>query len=462
VQWLPELEILMTTAQQVLNFPPRVRGVPVLGVLPQVWKNTLDFFLQSALTYGDVVRIDMGPRRMFLVSHPDQVKYVLQDNNKNYVKGYEMVKPLMGEGLVTSDGDLWRRQRRLIQPLFNRPNMASLFPIMAETTQETIAGWKNRPNPDEPLDLASEMMLLTQTIILRTMFSADMGQRSREISSYFASALEYMNSLLMAPSPIFHKLPTPTNRRFKAALQQLDAVVYQFITDRRQKGSHDRRDLLAVLMEAKDVETGQGMSDKQIRDELITIFLAGHETTATLLAWTWLLLGRNPAEAARVQSEIDKLLGGRVPTVEDISQLVYTRQVLDESLRLYPPAWMFARRLVGDDEIGGYHVAAGSMVMLSPYVTHRLPAFWNEPEKFDPTRFTPEAVSSRNRYAYFPFGGGPRLCIGMPFTQQEAPLLLAMIMQNFQVDLVPGQEVKPTPLATLRPRPAIWARLKAR
>ena len=452
----------MTTAQQALNYPPRVRGVPVLGVLPQVWKNTLDFFLQSALNYGDVVRIDMGPRRMFLVSHPDLVKYVLQDNNKNYVKGYEMVKPLMGEGLVTSDGDIWRRQRRLIQPLFNRPNMANLLPIMAETTQEAIDGWKMRAAAGVPLDLASEMMLLTQAIILRTMFSADMGSRSREISTYFASTLEYMNNLLMSPSPIFNKLPTPANRRYQTALEQLDAVVYQFITDRRAKGSHDRRDLLAVLMEARDVDTGEGMSDQQVRDELITIFLAGHETTATLLSWTWLLLGRNPEAAARVQSEIDTVLGGRVPTAEDIPQLVYTRQVLDESLRLYPPAWMFARRSVGEDEIGGCHLEAGSMIMLSPYVTQRLPDFWDQPEKFDPERFTPAAVSARSRYAYFPFGGGPRLCIGMPFTLQEAPLLLAMIMQNFQVELVAGQEIKPTPLATLRPKPAIWARLKPR
>jgi cytochrome P450 len=239
-------------------------------------------------------------------------------------------------------------------------------------------------------------------------------------------------------------------------------VVYQFITDRRAKGSHDRRDLLAVLMEARDVDTGEGMSDQQVRDELITIFLAGHETTATLLSWTWLLLGRNPEAAARVQSEIDTVLGGRVPTAEDIPQLVYTRQVLDESLRLYPPAWMFARRSVGEDEIGGCHLEAGSMIMLSPYVTQRLPDFWDQPEKFDPERFTPAAVSARSRYAYFPFGGGPRLCIGMPFTLQEAPLLLAMIMQNFQVELVAGQEIKPTPLATLRPKPAIWARLKPR
>lgn len=456
------MENKLSTAQKELNLPPQVRGVPVLGVLPQVWKNPLDFFLQSALTYGDVARIDMGPRRMFLVSHPDHVKYILQDNNKNYVKGYDMVKPILGEGLVTSDGDLWRRQRRLIQPLFNRPNMVSLLPTMADSTQEMIDGWKRRPDPHAPLDLATEMMLLTQTIILRTMFSTDMGQRSREISNDFASSLVYMNSLLMSPSPIFHKLPTPANRNFHEALKRLDAVIYQFISDRRAKGSHERHDLLAVLMEARDAETGLGMSDKQIRDELFTIFFAGHETTATLLAWTWLLLGRNPLEAEKVQSEIDIVLNQRVPTAEDINLLVYTRQVLDESLRLYPPAWMFARQLVADDEIGGYHLTAGSTVMLSPYVTHRLPAFWDEPEKFKPARFTPEAAASRNRYAYFPFGGGPRLCIGMPFTLQEAPLILAMIMQNYQVELVAGQEVRPTPLATLRPKPAIWAHVKAR
>ncbi len=448
------------TTTRVLPDPPQARGLPLIGVLPEVWKDPLGFFLNAAQTYGNVVRVDMGPRPMFLVSDPDSVKYILQENNKNYVKGYEMVKPLMGEGLVSSDGDLWLRQRRLIQPLFNRPNLVSLLPMMVQAAQETIETWKKRPTPPEPVDIAAEMMLLTQTIILRTMFSADMGERSQTIAEDFATTLEYMNTMMVSPHPILQRLPTPANKRNKDALRRLNGIVYEIIADRRRKGNHSRNDLLAVLMEARDQDSGQGMSDQQMRDEVITIFLAGHETTATLLAWTWYLLGQHPQVEARVRAEVDEVLQGHPASAEEINRLVYTRQVLDESLRLYPPAWMFARRLVADDEVGGFHLQAGQMVMLSPYVTQHLPAYWPDPFGFDPGRFTPEAIAARPRFAYFPFGGGPRQCVGMPFTLLEAPLLLSMIMQNFRLEPVPGMEVKPTPQATLRPKPGVFMRIK--
>lgn len=444
----------------ILPDPPQAHGLPLVGVLPEVWKDPLGFFLNTAIKYGNVVRIDLGPRPMILVSHPDPIKYILQDNNKNFVKGYEMVKPLMGEGLVSSDGELWLRQRRLIQPLFNRSNLVGLLPMMVQAVQETFETWNNRPNPEEPIDIAAEMMLLTQTIILRTMFSADMGNRSKTIAADFATSLEYLNTMLMSPSPILQRLPTSTNRRFKDALQRLDAIVYQIITDRRKQGDHSRNDLLAVLIEARDPETGQGMSDSQIRDEVMTIFLAGHETTATLLAWTWYLLGQSPPVETRLRAEVDQVLQGHTANAEEINQLVYMRQVLDEALRLYPPAWMFARRLVSDDEIGGFHLAAGQTIMLSPWVTQHLSAFWPDPFSFNPDRFTPEASAARPRFAYFPFGGGPRQCVGMSFTLLEAPLLLSMILQHFRLEPVLGQVVKPTPQATLRPKPGVFMRIK--
>ena len=441
--------------------PPRAQGLPLVGVLPEFTKNPLEFFIQAAVNYGRVVQLDLGPRRMILISHPEDIKYVLQDNNKNYTKGYDMVKPLMGEGLVSSDGELWLRQRRIIQPLFNRPNLVSLLPMMEQAARETIETWKARRDPDQPLDMAAEMMLLTQTIILRTMFSADLGNQSKRISADFGATLEYMNSILMSPHPLLQQLPTATNRRFKSALARLEGIVYQFIAERRARGEHDRSDLLAVLMQARDPETGEGMSDQQMRDEIMTIFLAGHETTATLLSWTFFLLGQNPEQEARLRAEIEAVLGGRAATADDINRLPYTRQVLDEALRLYPPAWMFARQPIADDEVGGCRIPAGQMVTLSPWVTHRLPEYWPDPQRFDPDRFLPEAAASRPRFAYFPFGGGPRQCIGMPFTYLEAPLLLTMILQNFsQLKLLPGQEIRPIPMATLRPHPAVWVSIK--
>jgi cytochrome P450 len=437
---------------------PRARGIPILGVLPEVSKAPLDFFLNTSIKFGGIVQLDLGPRRMTLVTSPEAVKYILLDNNKNFVKGYDKVKPFIGQGLVSSDGDLWRRQRRLIQPLFNRSSMVALLPIMVEATRTAIDEWAARLRAGQPVDMAQEMMLLTQTIILRTMFSTDMGTRTAQIADDFGAILAQMNAMLFSPVEFLNRMPLPVNRRGQAALKRLDAVLAQFIADRRKQGAHERVDLLSVLLEARE-ENGQGMSDQQIRDELMTIFLAGHETTATLLAWTWLLIGQHPEVEQKMAVEFDAVLGGRIPNAEEINQLFYTRQVLDEALRLYPPAWMFARRLIEADEIGGYPMRAGQAVMLSPYVTHRLPQYWPEPAKFDPGRFAPEAAD-KLRFTYFPFGGGPRQCIGMPFTLLEAPLILAMMFQTFRLELVPGQHVRPTPLATLRPKPAIWMQLR--
>lgn len=439
---------------------PRTLGVPVLGVLPQVWRDPLGFFLRSGTQHPEIVRLDMGPARFHLLSHPDSVKYVLQDNHRNYAKGYEKAKPLLGEGLVTAEGELWRRQRRLMQPAFHRQRLAELLPTMVDATSEMLAHWRDLDGADEPLNIAREIMLLTQTIILRTMFSTDIGHQAANIADSFGIALEYLNFAMMAPFPILQALPTPANLRFRQAMRVIDSAVYGIIAERRESGVK-RNDLLQMLIDARDEETGEGMSDRQMHDEVLTIFLAGHETTASLLSWTFYLLGQDAQVEERLRSEIATVVDGRAPSMEDISKLRYTGQVLHESLRMFPPAWMFARTPIDDDEIGGYHIPAGSMIMLSPYVTHRLPQFWDEPDRFDPDRFDPDRENDRPRYAFFPFGGGPRLCIGNNFALMEAPTILSMILQNFQFKLAEGYPVKGQPAATLRPRPGVFAHIKA-
>lgn len=440
--------------------PPRARGIPILGVLPQLRHGPLNFFLKMALEYGDVVQLDLGPARFYLVSHPDLLKSIFLDNQKGYAKGYDKAKPLLGEGLVTSEGDLWKRQRRLMAPLFQRQHLNSLLPIMAQATQEWIERLHARKNTAQPLDLAAEFMLLTQTIILRTMFSTDIGARAGEISAAFSSTLEYLNTILLSPISYADRLPTPTNRRFHRSLKYLDGIIYEMI-EKRRANPGEQHDLLATLLTAKDEETGEGMSNRQLRDEVMTIFLAGHETTATLLTWTCFLLSRHPAEEAKVRAEFSTILAGRTAASDDIDKLTYTRQVLDEALRLYPPAWMFARQSVAENILGEFRIPARATLMISPYVTHRLPAFWEQPDRFDPARFTPENIANRPKFAYFPFGGGARTCIGSQFALMEAPLLLSMLMQNFRFDLVPDRPVIPQPVATLRPRNGLWMTLQA-
>jgi cytochrome P450 len=441
--------------------PPVAPGVPLLGVLPQVWKNPLGFFLNTAKKYGGIVQIQMGPNHMYLVSHPNAVKHILQDNNKNYVKGYEKAKGLFGDGLLTADGDKWLRQRRLMSPAFNRSAINPLLSMMVAATEEKMAEWRSRPNPQEPLDMASEMMLLTQTIILRTMFSTDIGDHAEQAAEAFTTALEHLNATMMVPFEFVQKLPTRANIRFKHAIQYLDDLIYGLIEERRRSGlSH--QDLLGMLMSARDEDTGKGMSDQQMRDEIFTIFLAGHETTASLLGWTLFLLGQNPDVEARLRFEQQEVLGGQTPDHENLRKMDYTRKVLEEALRMYPPAWMFARQAVREDVVDGYALPAGASIMLSPYVTHHLPEFWEDPDRFDPERFTMDRMENRPRFAYFPFGGGPRLCIGNNFALMEAPLLLTMIMQNFQLELIKDQVFELKPVATLRPQPALWMKVLPR
>jgi cytochrome P450 len=430
-------------------------GHRLLGSLPAVRKDPIALFLDSARTYGDIARLRFGPRTGHIVSHPDYVKHVLQDNFRNYGKqtrGFQALRELLGQGLLTAEGDFWLKQRRTAQPAFHHQHIASFADTMGRVTGEMLDAWDRSPDPTVPVDVADLMMNLTMRIVGLTLLSRDVSGNAADVGQALNTILHLTMSHITRIVDIPRSWPTKRNRTFKSARATLDGIVLQIIADRRQAGATAEKDLLTMLMAAKDPETGEGMSDAQLRDEVMTIFLAGHETTANALTWTWYLLSKHPGIARQMEEEVDRVLSGRVPTLADLGQLTYTKQVLEESMRLYPPAWMIARSATGEDTIGGYHIPQGSIVFTSPYVTHRHPEFWPNPEGFDPDRFTAEQTAQRHKFAYFPFGGGPRLCIGREFALMEAHLIIAQVAQRYRLHLVAGHPVEPEPMVTLRPR----------
>jgi cytochrome P450 len=320
--------------------------------------------------------------------------------------------------------------------------------------------WDRSTSPGDPIDVGAEMMALTQSIIVRTMFSTDLGAAAGVLNRTWPIINRRIGETFWS-TKLETSLPLPANRRFWRALGELETVVYQIIADRRQT-RRDEPDLLSMFLAARDDETGAGMTDRQLRDEVVTMLLAGHETTSLALSWTYYLLSQHPGAAHSIEEEVDREIGSARPTFAHIERLTFTRRVLEESLRLYPPAWGFSRRALGDDEIGGYRIPKGSLVFLIPFVVHRRPKLWPDPDRFDPGRFAPEHESTRPRFAYIPFGGGPRGCIGNQFAMLEAQLIVATIAQRYRIELVPDQDIRPEPLITLRPAPGIRAILRQR
>ncbi len=402
--------------------------------------------------YGDVVRYRLGAMQVFLVVHPDGVNQVLQENHRNYVKSvdYQILKRVLGEGLLTSEGPLWLRQRRLMAPMFHRQRIAEFGATMVDSTLKMLDHWSSLASQGSTFDVCNEMMHLTLEIVARVLFKVELaGEMAHEIGRDVTVSNERLGQFDLGT--LLPWLPTPRNREFRRAIRSLDAIVAGIIADHRSSG-RDRGDLLSLLLAARDQDTGEAMSDQQVRDEALTLILAGHETTANALAWTWYLLSQNPDVERNLHAELADVLGGRAPAVADLPNLRYTSMVIDESMRLYPPAWSVGRSPVADDEILGFTIPKGSSVMLSQWLTHRHPDFWANPEQFDPDRFSPERSANRPRYAYFPFGGGPRQCIGNVFALTEANLILAAVAQKYRLRLAPGHRVELQPLVTLRPR----------
>ncbi|MCS6925788.1 MAG: cytochrome P450 [Candidatus Binatia bacterium] len=438
-----------TVAVPTAPWPPGPRGLPGIGHLWSFRRDPLRFLQESARRYGDLVHFTIASQHVFLLNHPAYIQDVLVTHHRNFVKGrgLERAKDFLGEGLLTSEGELHRRQRRLVQPAFHRQRIAAYGAVMVEYAARTRARWQEGAR----IDIAQEMMRLTLAVVTKTLFDAEVEAEASAVGAAITTLMEGWPRLMSPFYPVWKRLPLPSTRRLAEAGARLDAIIHQIISERRRSGA-DRGDLLSMLLLAQDEEGGGGMTDKQVRDEAMTLFLAGHETTANALTWTWYLLSQHPQVDAQLYAELDRVLAGRLPTADDVPQLPYTRMVFAESMRLYPPAWVLGRRALEAYEIPPYTIPANALLLMSPYVVHRDPRYFSDPDRFDPQRWTPEAQAERPKFAYFPFGGGPRQCIGEAFAWMEGVLLLATIAQRWRLRLVPGHPVVPHPLVTLRPK----------
>ena len=444
---------------------PGPKGHPLLGMLPAFRGDRLGFLVRTARRYGGVARFALRGRSVFLVTDPAAVKRVLQDNADNYgrkTRSVEALRDTLGNGLLTTTGPAWWRNRRLAQPSFHKQRLAGFAGTMAEASADFVERVARAGAGGAAFDIVPELSRLTLRILGRCLFERELTDDADAVGGALQIVLHHTIDKLGSLIPLPGVLPTPRNLRFRRALGALDKVVLSLIEQRRRDGA-DRGDLLSALLAARDEDTGEGLDDRQLRDEVMTLLLAGHETTAMALSWTFYLLSLHPAARRALEGELDAVLAaGATPRLEDLPRLRFTRMVLDESLRLYPPAWVITRSADGPDELGGYPVPAGSAVLLSPYVTQHDPALWDDPEGFDPERFAPPEPDARPRYAYFPFGGGPHLCIGAGFAIMEATIVLATVARRLRLDLEPGRPVAIDPLVTLRPRPGIWATARPR
>jgi cytochrome P450 len=437
--------------------PPGPRGYPFVGVLPHLLRDPLETFTSAARQYGGVVRL--GSHRpgghVILISRPGPLKYVLQERHHAYERVAARFVRLIGYSLPTLTGESWLERRRLLQPVFHAKYLARFTSVMADKAAALTEQWSGAASRGEALDIAVEMSKLTRDIIVRILFGLDLaidGDEAIALERSLAVAMSHV-SLLTFVNPLPLWAPTPGNRAFGQALRTFNRIVYRIIDERRRNAA-PQHDLMALLLEARDQETGKGMTDTQLRDEVLTMFVAGHETTANTLAWTWYLLSLHPEVERRLHAEVDEALGGRLPTMEDLPKLSYTRMVMMESMRLYPAGWLDSRSLRGDeeDEIDGYRITKNSLLFYSPYVTHRLPDLWENPDAFDPERFAPEQTTRFPQFSYIPFGAGPRQCIGKNLAEMEAHLILAVMAQRYCLRLVPGTRVEFEPATTLRPR----------
>jgi cytochrome P450 len=451
------------------TLPPGPRGYPLFGILPRVLRNPLETLTNAARQYGGVVYLGSyrPGRPVILISRPGPLKRILLEKYHIYERGLGTAKlvPFLGYSLVTLEGESWLQRRRLLQPMFHNNYIARFASTITNKTAAILEQWQATATRGETLDTMTEVSKLTRDILIKTVFGLDMAIDNSETIALGRSlkiAMAHSNFLPFT-NPYPRWAPTPHNRAFWHAIETLDRMVHRIIDERRQN-LIGRSDLVALLLKARDADTGAGLDDRQLRDEVMTFFFAGSESTATTLAWTWYFLALHPEVERRIHAEVDEVLGGRLPTVDDLPRLVYTRMALMESMRLFPAGWLFSRSLrAGErDEIEGYVITDKALLFYSPYVTHRLPELWENPDAFDPERFTPERVTKRPRFAYIPFGDGPRQCIGNNLAQMEVPLILAMVAQRYSLRLAPGARVEPEPTVALCPRNGMPMRLYAR
>lgn len=423
-------------------------GIMALFRAARTFSDPLKAMLDLYHKYGDTYTVKVNDVSMLIITRPEHIHAVLVEHADAFHKDADYTDPnqglarFVGQGLITSDGALWKRQRKLVAPALHARRIMAYGQTMTDYSDAMLNDWKS----GEKLDIAHEMMTLTIRIVAKSLFDVDM---SGELAAPIFKAMEELQEMQGAISLIPAWIPTPAELRRRKSLREMDKLIYQIIADRQASGA-DTGDLLSMLVAARD-EDGQPMDTRQIRDEAVTLFLAGHETTANALNWTWTLLAENPDIEAKLHEELDRVLAGRLPTLADLENLPYTERVIKEAMRLYPPAWSVGRVAIKDVQIGEYFIPKGMRVGVTTYLTHHSPEFWNEPERFDPDRFSPERESSIPKYAYLPFGGGPRVCIGNHFAMMEAKLILATVASRYVLRLAPGQKVGMAARITLNP-----------
>lgn len=429
---------------------PGPKGYPLIGVMPQLAKYGAVFFQQSFETFGDVVMFKLlGSLRMFLISHPDHVEQVLQRNNKNYLmlRPSLHIKGLMGNGLTLSNGDLWLKQRRMMHPIFQREKLGDMVSLNVAHIVSMLHEWQHKPE----FDIVEEMEKVVLNITLSTIFGADLSEGDKKT---FRDAVIFWlqvggRGMFMEVPPV---IPTPENIRLRRALNRIKKMVHAMIAERHAHPKPGASDLLSLLIAARDADSNEGMTDQQLVDEVFSILIPGYETAAVALSWLFYTLALHPEVATKVQHELDEALQGKVPSFSDLEHLEYTNQVIKESLRLHSPFWAMTRQTIADDEIGGYHIPAGSIVVVSSYVTHKHPSFWPNPNAFIPERFSAENTEKHHRCAYFPFGRGPRICVAEPQGMLNLQMITILVMQHFSLRLAnPLEKVKLRTALTVRP-----------
>ena len=437
--------------------PPGPKPHFLIGNMPLASPNPLAVFSGWAGEYGDIFYYRAGWIHIYFLNHPDLIEFVLVRNYQNFLKGRVIRNSrwVFGDGLLTSEGEQWKRQRRLTQPAFHRERIALYASVMTKYAEQMLSLWQD----GTVIDAHQEMMRLTLRIVVRALFDVE-AEETEEISRSLNVMMRNSTGARLILPPFFRWLPTPQMFEFRRAVGKLNDTVNRII-DLHRRNARDSGDLLSVLIEARD-EDGSRMDDQQLRDEVMTFLLAGHETTALALSWTWYLLSQNQQVELKLHQELDRALGGRIPTISDLSSLTYTEGIIKESMRLYPPAWSVARTAIKDIELGGYRIPAGANVVMSQWIMHRDPRFFSDPEKFDPDRWSNENLQKLPKFAYFPFGGGPRQCIGASFAMMEAVLLLATIAGRFELGKVEGKPIVPVPSLTLRPKEGIYVALRKR
>ncbi len=431
------------------TFPRGPKGHLFLGNAAGLSRETLGYLERCARECGDLVPLRFFWKRILFVNHPDLIEQVLAKNSRKVIKdiAQRADRPLIGDGLFLSEGDSWLRQRRMMQPMFHRERIAAYGATMVACAERLIASWRD----GETRDIYRDMSRLTMAVVAETLFDADIWGDADEVAGALACALECLSARVRSPQVLLPaSLPAPTNLRLRRARRRIDGIVYRIIAERRADAA-DRGDLLSTLLHAR-YEDGTAMVDRQVRDEVVTFLVGGYETAADLLAWAWYLLSRHPEVEAKLLAEIEAALGGRPPTAADLPRLTYTGMVVSEVLRLYPPAPALGREALVDFDLAGYRVAKGTDILVSQWVMHRDPRYFADPAAFNPDRWADGLADRLPRYAYFPFGGGPRLCIGHAFATMEATLVLAAVAQRFRLELLPGHPVVAETLPTLRPK----------